>query len=174
MKVSTDGGGNMKTDEEKRKDLLFINLDHLVQRSFLALVQPKLSFNSILELLDKELKIANCALKSKKKPDYEFKTIKVNFKRIRSGCIILSSLSGYTMNLNKEQGVQFDEWVQVPMEEKQRDYDKYIRLGNKELGYTTYRLYDSDEAMERMREKDRNNHHYDILNGVADTVLEKK
>lgn len=167
----------MKTDEEKRKDLLFGNLDHLLKRSFLTLVDRvdyKVSFESILELLDKEFKIVNYALKLKKKPDYVFKTIKVNFKRVRSGYITLSSLSGYMMNLSKEQGVHFGEWAEISLKEKENNRTKYIRMGNKELGYTTYRLYDCDEAMERMREKDRNNHHYDILNGVADTVLEKK
>lgn len=165
--------------KDYQKEELVSNLSHLMQRSFLFLVRPHVSYTPILELIDKELKIANCALKAKKKPDYAFETIKVNFKRVRSGIIILSSKTGFTINLTPEHAEVFDQWVETPAALKSVSWKRYMLLGNKELGYRKYEVYDEHESMkgsisQEMRRRHKSNHHYDILNGVADTVLEKK
>jgi hypothetical protein len=156
-----------------------LNLDYLMQRSFLYLVRPGVNFTPILELLDKEFKIANCALKSKKKPDYVFKAIKVNFKRIRSGCIIISSLSGFTMNLSKEQAQAFEDWTNISAVLKAATWKKYMRLGTKEMGYHTYEVYESDPSMkgsisEEMRRRHKGNRHYNTLVTIAEIALEGK
>lgn len=169
----------MKTQENKLKDHWYPNLDYLMKRCFLALVKPNVNFIPLIELIDKELKIANCALKNKKKPDYKFVTIKVSFKRVRSGEITVSSLKGFSINIDKVNMEIFDQWVSSDSAVKMAGWRQYVVLGNAELGRSVYRLYEPDEIMkgsisEEMRKRHKNNHSIDILHGVADYYLESK
>lgn len=165
--------------QERLRDQWYPNFDYLMKRCFLALVKPNVDFMPLVELIDKELKIANCALKDKKKPNYNFTTIKVSFKKIRSGKIVIGSLKGFFINFDETNAGIFDQWVGSDPALKMVGWKQYIVLGNAELGRSVYRLYEPEETMkgsisEEMRKRHKNNHSIDILHGVADQFLGSK
>lgn len=116
-----------------------VNLDYLRERACLAFVHQGITFDQIFDLLDKEFKIANCALKSKIKPDYVFKVIKVDFRKLRYHSIAISSQLGFTMILKKEHMEYFNSWVVSESDRKVVEFQSWM-----EIGKTIYKAFDGD------------------------------
>jgi hypothetical protein len=115
--------------KEDQINQLMNNLDYLRERSCLAFVHKHITFDQIFDLLDHEFKIANCALKSKIKPDYEFLVLKVDLRKLRYHSITISSQTGFTMILKKEHMEYFNNWVEKEAVRKAVEFRKWMNIG---------------------------------------------
>lgn len=115
--------------KEDQINHLMNNFDYLRERSCLAFVHKHITFDQIFDLLDHEFKIANCALKSKIKPDYEFLVLKVDLRKLRYHSITLSSQTGFTMVIKKEHMEYYSNWIKEEWERKEAGFRKWMDLG---------------------------------------------
>jgi len=130
--------------------LLFPSFDTLMQSSYLALIKPGFAFDQILDFLDKEFQILVKIIRTKTILDYTFKGIKVNFTHFDQGQIVLASLTGWTINMDRQHMETFVKWVERDLDERRMSWREMIKIGNRSYQVVQYNRNPDDSISKEM------------------------
>lgn len=150
----------MKCKMTRLEILLFPSFDTLMQSSYLALIKPGFAFDQILDFLDKEFQILVKIIRTKTILDYTFKGIKVNFTHFDQGQIVLASLTGWTINMDRQHMETFVKWVERDLDERRMSWREMIKIGNRSYQVVQYNRNPDDSISKEMRRRHKKDPRY--------------
>jgi len=150
----------MKCEMTRLEGLLFPSFNSLMQSSYLALIKPGFAFDQILDFLDKEFQILVRVFRTNVIPEYTFKGIKVDFTHFAENRVVLASLTGWTINMDRQYMDAFIKWVERDQDERRMCWKEMIKVGNRTYEVVQYNRDPDNSISKEMRRRHKKDPRY--------------
>lgn len=132
----------MRCEQTQLETVMFSNFDALMQSSYRVLIKEGYTSDQAMDFLDQEFEVLKETLLYQTFLDHEFKGFWVDFSELGNNRLILRSLTGFTLYMNRTYIATLIAWIARDKAVRRASWKNMVVLDNR-----AYEVVGSDEEV---------------------------